>query len=413
MRQGLTACCVIAAGAIACASASPPPGGPEDPQPPKLVKVIPDSAALNVGAQTVSFFFDETINDRGSGPQEVGNFFLVSPSDGTPRVTWRRSRIDVRPRNGFRPNTAYTVTLLPGLADLRNNTMREGATVVFSTGSSMPTERITGRVFDWVAERPAARAFMQAVSPDSVVYLAQSDSAGRFVIGPLPPGTYLVRSIIDQNANRALDRNEPYDSATVVVPRTTPLELRAAQRDTLPPRILTVTTADSLTLRVTFDRLVDPTQPIAADAFRLVGPDSAVVPITSALNPRDEQQLAQTTQRAIADSVRRADSLAGKPLPPVPSPARTPAVSQGPSLPPPYTAMALKIGRRLAPSTTYRLSVSGARGLTGRSQPSERSFTTPRPAPPPADTSRAVPPADSSRAAPPARPAPATSSPPR
>jgi hypothetical protein len=393
-----------AAGTLGCASAAPPPGGPEDQEPPRLVRVTPDSNALNVRDRDVSFFFDETINDRGSGAQEVGNYFLVSPSDGVPEVSWRRSRIDVRPRNGFRPNTAYSVTLLPGLADLRGNAMRTGASVVFSTGPTIPPDRITGTVFDWAAERPAARALMQALTPDSIVYLAQSDSIGRFTVGPLPRGRYLVRAIIDQNGNRALDRNEPFDSLTVLVPQSGALELRAAQRDTLPPRLLTVASIDSITLRATFDRLVDPTQKLAPEQFRLAGADSVLIPVARVLTPREELEAMQAAQQAQADSVRRADSLAGKVLGPPTRPARrtTPALPT-PSVPAPFTSVSLKLARPLAPSTPYRLSVTGVRGLTARTQPSERSFTTPKPPPPlPAPPARAAP--DSTRATPVKRP---------
>ena len=53
---------------------------------------------MNVTEKVATFFFDETINDRGSGPMEVENFVLVSPSDGHEHVSWHRSRIEVRPR---------------------------------------------------------------------------------------------------------------------------------------------------------------------------------------------------------------------------------------------------------------------------------------------------------------------------
>jgi hypothetical protein len=365
-----------------------------DVTPPKLVRVEPDSNATNVTTRYARFYFDETINDRGSGAQEVGNYFLVSPSDGESRVFWHRSRIDVRPRNGFRPNTAYTVTLLPGLTDLRGNQMRSGASVVFSTGPTIPKDRITGTAIDWVAGRPATRALIQGVTPDSVIYLAQSDSVGHFTLGPLPPGSYLVRAIADLNNNHALDRNEPFDSATVVAPQsaTTPLQLLVAPRDTLPPRITNVGQVDSVTLRVTFDRLVDPRQDLTPAMFRLVAADSTLVPITAVLSPQEEARLAREAERARADSTRRADSLAKKPLPPIPAPV-APAPNQPPAstVPPPFTALGLKLGRRLTPAATYRLSTTGVRGLTNRAQPSERSFTTPRPAPPrPAtDTTRA------------------------
>lgn len=391
MRIGLIA---LGTFVVGCASASPPPGGPEDREPPKLVRVVPDTNAVNVTDKNASFYFDETINDRGGGAQEVGNFFLVSPSDGEPVVSWHRSRIDVRPRNGFRPNTAYSITLLPGLADLRNNVMRRGGSLVFSTGPTIPPERIAGIVFDWSAERPAARAFIQGITPDSSIYLAQSDSSGRFTLGPLPPGSYLVRAINDQNNNRALDRNEAYDTARVVVPQTGPLELRMVQRDTLPPRIVAVTQNDSTTLRVTFDRFLDPSHLPNAEAFRLAGADSVRIPVTAVLTPRDEQKQTQDRIQATADSARRADSLAGKPLPRrAAAPAAPKLGVTTPSIPAPFTTLVLRIARPLAPGTMYLLRADNVRALSGRAVTSERSFTTAKAPPPKPDSTRAPTPA--------------------
>jgi hypothetical protein len=268
--------------------------------------------------------------------------------------------------------------------------MRTGASLVFSTGPTIPPERITGTAFDWAAERPAARALLQAIAPDSSTYLAQSDSAGNFTIGPLPAGSYLVRAIIDQNGNRALDRNEAFDTTRVAVPQKAPLELLMVLRDTLPPRIITVVPNDSLTLRVTFDRFLDPLQPPAASAFRLVASDSSAIPVTAVLTPREEQKEMQAKLQFTADSLRRVDSLAGKVLPPRRPVAPAPKTGVAtPSMPPPYTAVLLRTATRLTPATGYRLSVSSARGLSGRSQGSERSFTTPRAAPPKADSTRA------------------------
>jgi len=211
----------------ACASAGPPPGGAEDHAPPHLVRVSPDTNAVNVGAKVATFYFDETINDRGTDAQDVTNMFLVSPSDGTPKVSYHRTRIDVRPRHGFRPNTAYTITLLPGLSDLRSNAMKTGVSVVFSTGPTIPTLRIAGTAFDWVAGTPVPKALIEATSPDSVVYLAQSDSLGKFTVGPLNPGSYLVRMTVDQNQNHRADRSESFDTLRVVAPHPVARQVRA------------------------------------------------------------------------------------------------------------------------------------------------------------------------------------------
>jgi hypothetical protein len=53
-------------------------------------------------------------------------------------------------------------------------------------------------------------------------------------------------------------------------------------------------------------------------------------------------------------------------------------------VPPPITAVLLEAEKPLAPNASYRLVVGGLRGINGRSQVSERTFTTPQPPPPPA-----------------------------
>jgi hypothetical protein len=382
VRRRLIAASIFVA---ACASAGPPPGGPEDRVPPRLLRVTPDTNAVNVGAREATFFFDETVNDRGTGEQGVENLFIVSPSDGTPRVSFHRSRIDVRPRHGFRPNTAYTITLLPGLADLRGNTMKSGASVVFSTGATIPTLRITGIAFDWVAERGAPNALVEAITPDSVLYIAQADSAGRFSVGPLVPGTYLVRGTIDQNNNRTRDRTESWDSVRVTAPQSAPVELLAAPRDTLQARLTTVTLADSVTLRLTFDRLLDPAQQFPVANFRVAGADSVPIQLTATRTPQEEVAAQRVRSQQDADSARRADSVAGRPRPvQPPQPAGPPATAAAdsapkPSRPAPFNNISLGLARQLAPNTTYRVTVKSVRALSRREGGSERTFTTPRP----------------------------------
>lgn len=387
MRRRLIPTAFIVA---ACASAGPPPGGAEDREPPRLVRVTPDTNAVNVGAKVATFYFDETINDRGSDAQDVTNMFLVSPSDGTPKVSYHRSRIDVRPRHGFRPNTAYTITLLPGLSDLRSNVMKTGASLVFSTGPTIPTLRITGTAFDWVAGTPVPRALIEATTPDSVVYLAQSDSLGRFTVGPLNPGSYLVRMTVDQNQNHRADRSESFDTLRVVAPHPAPVELLAASRDTLPARISSASVTDSTSLRVVFDRLLDPAQQFTATNFFLAGADSVRIPITAVRSPIEDEARERAKQQALADSTRRADSLAGRPRPPAPRPAAAAAIDSlpKPSRPAPYTTISLDIARPLIPGATYRLRVTTIRALSGRATGSERTFTTPKTSAPrtPADS---------------------------
>jgi hypothetical protein len=258
---------------------------------------------------------------------------------------------------------------------------------VFSTGPTIPAVRITGIAFDWGQEQPLARALIEAVTPDSVVYIAQSDSTGRFTVGPLNPGSYLVRATLDQNRNHRVDRGESFDTVRVSAPQSAPVELLVAPRDTLPARVVSVSVADSLTLRVVFDRLLDPSQQFPPGNFHLAGADSVRIPITAIRTPHEEAAQASARLQAAVDSARRADSLAGRLRPPAQPPARVDSTPK-PSVHAPFTTISLVLPRQLAPNTAYRLRVTTIRALSRRETSSERSFTTPRPATPrpPADT---------------------------
>lgn len=378
MRRAL-----IALALVACASQGFPPGGPDDPDPPVLLGTNPDSGAVNVADnREVTFQFDEVVSERPSGAASLEGLVLVSPREGEPRVNWRRTRIGVRANRDWRPNTVYTVTLLPGITDLRNNVRRSSSTIVFSTGPTLPDTRLAGVIYDWVADRPAAGALVEAVTPDSVVYVGAADSIGHFALLHLPTGTYRVRGYLDPNRNREFDPREPFDSAIVQLVDTANLELYAFVHDSLGPRIENVTARDSLTLRVTFDRALAPGQIVDTSRFHLVREDSTRVPVMSARLSRPEAVRVDTTRRPAI------------PLPPPPvAPADTVATAPlRPRRQPPPTEVILQVFPPLEPTTTYVLTARDLRNLLGNAATSRRSFTTGRRAPPPpADSLRAPP----------------------
>ena len=132
----------------------------------------------------------------------------------------------VRPRRDWKPNAVYTVTLLPGMADLRGNVMKTGASVIFATGPTIPNTQLAGVLYDWVAGTVARSGAVEAIAlPDSIVYVARTDTAGRFTFAHLPPGAYALRAWIDANSNRELDSREAYDSAAVALRDTASLTL--------------------------------------------------------------------------------------------------------------------------------------------------------------------------------------------
>lgn len=381
---------ILCAALLSCASPGMPPGGPEDRLPPEVVSISPDSGALNARPRQVVFRFDEVVSERPTGAPALDRLFLISPRDGDPKVAWHRSSITVRPRKGWRANTVYTVTMLPGLTDLRNNVRKQGARVLFSTGSEIPDNRIQGIVFDWIAGKPAQRAALEAITADSTVYVASADSTGRFEMLHLPLGTYAVRAYLDANSNRALDPREAWDSLYVTLTGSANVELLAFVHDTIGPRINTVTVQDSVTLRVAFDKPIHPSQVIEPSLFKLMAADSATIPILSALSAKTAELERVAAEKAKQDSARAADSTARardtteRAAPArIPMPARagarrdtTPVAT--PSRPIPELEVVLRLGSPLAAGATYRLRAIDIQGMLRVKRTSDRVFTLPK-----------------------------------
>ena len=297
-----------------------------------------------------------------------------------------------------------------------------GATIVFSTGPALAAGQIAGRVFDWVADRPAPRARVEAMTlPDSLRYGAEADSSGAFTITNLPPGQYLLRAIIDVNRNGEVDGRELFDSVTVTLSDSLRREMLAAVRDSLGVGLATADLRDSLTLRVTLDRPLDTLFVPARRHFSIKAADSSVVEYDTIFTQAEVDRRAadSTRNRAVQDSVRRAfvedstrraDSVrtAAAPQPAVPPPRptgrRPGATNAPPPAPPrdtsnriirrpsariPTTVLYVKFREALRPATSYRITADSLRSVTGAVRTSSRVFTTPRLARP--DTGRARP----------------------
>ena len=413
-----------------CASPGNPPGGPPDAAAPQIVQVTPDTGAVNVAARRVVFRFDETVSERPAGAASLAGLFLVSPRDGEPEVRWRRSVVEVRPQRGFRRNTVYVVTMLPGVTDLRGNVRREGTSLVFSTGPSIPATRLEGLAFDWPAGTTLRNGIVEATSlPDSLTYVSLVDSAGRFTLRHLPPGRFVVRAYSDMNSNRVFDSRELFDTLLVTLADDStgnaPVELLAFAHDTLGPRLAGVSVRDSVTLRVEFDKPLLPGDTLDVARFLLQREDSTPVAIARVEASRDaEARVAR--ERAAADTMLRADSVdrerradsnsvanaAQRQLPPnirPPARPRTPprdtVGAPRPSRPTPVRELVVTLGAPLTPASAFRLTARDARNLLGRAATSSRTFNTPRPAP--RDTTRTAPrePSAPPVSAPPAPPA--------
>lgn len=352
---------IVAVALAACAKIEPPPGGPKDLLPPGLVATVPESVAvLPDFSGDVEFIFNETVSEGGSpnmglGTGDLEKLVILSPTTRVPKVQWKRSRVTVRPAEGWMPGRVYRVQLLPGVMDLRRNRLDSTRVVTFTTGAPMPTLHITGRVWDWTTARPAPRALVIALLlPDSLPYRMLADSSGSFDFGPLPGGDYLVYGAIDQNRNALLDRREAWDSVPLPRDSTAVPDLWVFPHDSTGPRLSKAAVTDSLSASLTFTQPLDPAQRFDAGAVRvLLLPDSVMVPVVSLL-PKAAHDSAyrapvpdSTLKAAPAESIAKAPAAGADTL----VPARSPL----------STTLYLRVSEAWRPGATYVIDVDSVR----------------------------------------------------
>jgi hypothetical protein len=400
---------------FSCARIEPPPGGPPDRAPPRLVATRPDSfAVLRNFDDEVEFQFDEVLSEGGTpntgqGTGALEKLVILSPTTQVPDVNWRRSRITVKPQEGWRPNRVYRIQLLPGVSDLRNNPSREGTVLTFSTGAPRPQNTLQGLVVDWSTSRPAANALVIAsLLPDSLPYRGVADSSGRFSLGPLPAGDYLVSGVLDQNQNLVQDPREAYASARLQRGRSDAGELWAFTHDTVPPRIQNATADDSVSATVTFSQKLDPRQRLTPKDVRLrLLPDSTPVAVASILpKPVDDSlnRRKPATDTTTADTTTRPDTL------PLRQRQQRAAREQGEtgqmltSRPPLFDRLVVRVPRPWAHGARLVLEVRGVRNVSGAAGTAVGVIAVPeRPKPAAGDTARGAGRRDTTRARPPAR----------
>ena len=399
-----------AAALLACASVGNPPGGPEDTAPPTIVSIKPESGAVVPTFKgDIVIQFDETLDEqpgggRGGGGGEVTGLaqqVLLSPVAGPVKVSWHRSHITVKPKEGWKQRV-YRLEVLPGFYDLRRNRFDSSATVLFSRGPAIGHARIGGIALNWVEQTVLQRALIEAVPlPDTVGYLTMADSGGQFNLENLQPGRYIVYATADANGDRRRSLREAYDSVEVTLDSTANAALYSFPHDTVPPRPRTATFVDSVTARVEFSQPLDPTASFDTTNVRVLElPDSTRVAVARILTQRQFDSL-QSAARQKADSERAAaDTTKPPPAAQPPPPSRRPPPPAQPApearvrvdttlvrqllarRPIPSDKIVITLVNAMKPEARYVVVVQGATNLIGKKGEGNVGFTVPKPTPP-------------------------------
>lgn len=221
----MTAAVMAAVTLAACAKEAYPQGGPKDTTPPKVLGTNPANGTLNWSARDFIIYFDEYVTVK-----DADNNILVSPPmKQKPEYSTKGHGLQVKIKDTLRENTTYLFQFKGGIVDFNEGNPLASYEYVFSTGSSIDSMTIRGRVLDAFTRKPykevvTVMAYRDTCHNDSIVakeqpvYMTRCDTSGRFALNHMSEGRYRIIAIEDADKNMMLSTGEAVAFLDSLVP---------------------------------------------------------------------------------------------------------------------------------------------------------------------------------------------------
>lgn len=231
-----------------CANMIPPTGGDRDSLPPLLVKVSPPDSSKNFNNKTITFTFDEYIDQ----PQEWGKNLLVSPNYSVqPTYDVKLRTLKVTIKDTLEPNTTYYYNFGDAIKDVNEGNVLHNFSYLFTTGNTLDTLQLSGKVL--LAETGGIDSTLFVMlykkeldSADINTrprYIARVDGKGNFRFLFLPSGIYYIYVMDEKKLYSKQSLFGFSDSAVEIKPNSAPVTLYAfvEEKATQTPAAITFT----------------------------------------------------------------------------------------------------------------------------------------------------------------------------
>ncbi len=192
-----------------CAQILTPGGGAKDIKPPRAVKYVPDSAAVNFNSKSIMIAFDEFIqlNDLSK------NLFISPPMHVQPEIKVNGKMMQIELKDTLKKNTTYAINFGSAITDFTEGNAKAGFQYIFSTGTYIDSLKLLGTVknaFDGKTEK-GILVMLYDVNDDSIPYkampsyFAKTNDDGSYKISNIGPGTYKAFALKELNGNYRYD----------------------------------------------------------------------------------------------------------------------------------------------------------------------------------------------------------------
>ena len=141
---------------VRCAQQVPPTGGPKDVTPPNVVSTFPKNQTINFNEQVIELEFDEYVT-----VDNINQQLLITPEiEGiyTTKIKPKGARLVFD--KPFKANTTYSLNFRNTFKDISERNPARNVKLVFCTGSTIDSLRVSGEVVDLQTNQPTLDALV-------------------------------------------------------------------------------------------------------------------------------------------------------------------------------------------------------------------------------------------------------------
>ncbi len=191
----------------ACARQGYPSGGPKDSKAPVSLGTSPVNESRNFTARQFYIQFDEYVVLKNAEQ----NVIVSPPMDPKPEFTTKGRGVLVKIKDTLQSGTTYLFQFKEAIADFTEGNLLPSFEYVFSTGETMDTMMLAGRVEDALSGKPWNESVtVMAYRGDDTVAsrVTRTDKDGHFAFHYIPAGDYRLVAVEDKNRDLSVGTDE-------------------------------------------------------------------------------------------------------------------------------------------------------------------------------------------------------------
>ena len=206
----------------ACASLQTPQGGPRDLEPPKVLAETPKNLSKNFKGNKIELTFDEFFKLTN----EYSEISISPSTEITPNYKIKQKTLEISLKDTLEKNTTYTINFGKSIQDINESNVLKNYSYVFSTGSTIDSLQIKGRVFNNSDNKAVfdATVFIFPTAKDSLfrkkkpAYFTTTDSSGNFSLRNLRLDQYKIYALKESNGADRIYNGEKEEIAFLANP---------------------------------------------------------------------------------------------------------------------------------------------------------------------------------------------------